>query len=471
MAAERHPGWRLAAFATPAIPLSAMLLPITIYLPNYYEKDLGVSLTAIALAGFLVRIFDLGLDPLLGFAIDRTRTPFGRFRPWVVAGAPLTMVAIYMLFMAKPGVGVVYLTVWMLAAYAGQSFASLATYAWSAHAAPDYNERSRIYGWWQLFTVIGMLLILTLPVIAGRLGASEAAGVQAMGWFVIAAIPITVTLALMSMREPVVKVTTHAIGWGHYWGMIKQPSVLRVLIVDILMGTAPTVAGTLLFFYFEAVRGYGRPETSALLLVYFVGALAGAPIWTALARRIGKHRALAIAAVFYAAAQAFTLISPHGQVASIIVMFIAGLPFSAGSILLKAMMADVGDEVRLRTGVDLSGMLFSLLTGSIKIGTSIAVTLSLLLLGSVGFQSKLGAGNSPEALMTLSVMFALFPAALGLIAAWLIHGHKLDQAAHALVRAELDALETGPTGGLDLSPAFVKSSPVDVAEDPPVGRM
>ena len=470
MAAERHPGWRLAAFATPAIPLSAMLLPITIYLPNYYAKDLGVSLTAIALAGFLVRIFDLGFDPALGFAMDRTRTGIGRFRPWVIAGAPLTMIAIYMLFMAQPGVGAVYLTIWMLLAYAGQSAGSLAQYAWAAHAAPDYNERSRIYGWWQLFTVVGMLLILTLPVIAGKLGASEAAGVQAMGWFVIIAIPVTVTLALLSMREPVERTAPQPIGWRHYWGMIREPAVLRVLIVDILLGTAPTVAGTLLFFYFESVRGYDRPATSALLLVYFIGALAGAPIWTALARKIGKHRALTVAAIFYSVAQAFTMISPRGHIAGIIVMFVAGLPFSAGSILLKAMMADVGDQVRLRTGVDLSGMLFSLLTGSIKIGTSVAVSLSLVILSAGGFDAKLGAGNTPGALMTLSVMFTLFPAALGLIAAWLIHGHKLDQAAHALVRAELDALDGAAPVSPGPAPAFVKSTPVDVAEDPPVGR-
>jgi Na+/melibiose symporter-like transporter len=103
------------------------------------------------------------------------------------------------------------------------------------------------------------------------------------------------------------------------------------------------------------------------------------------------------------------------------------------------MMADVGDEVRLRTGVDQTGMLFSLLTGSIKIGSTVAVFGSFQLLGAAGFEAKAGAENGPDALMALSLTFAVIPATMGLVAAWMISGHRMDAAAHAEVRRELDA--------------------------------
>lgn len=469
MAAERHPGWRLAAFAAPAVPLSAMLLPLTIYLPNYYTKELGVDLAAVGGAAVLIRLFDLGFDPAFGSVIDRVRTPWGRFRPWVLIGCPIAMLAIYNLFMAQAGVGALYLTLWLIVVGVGQSMGQLSMMAWASQAATQYHERSRIYGWWQALTVAGMLFILTLPVIVGKLGGSDADGVHAMGWFVIAALPVTIGLALLVMPEPATQTQQSRVDWRHYWLMIREPSVLRVLATDIVIGTAPTVAGTLLFYYFEAVRGYGRPETAALLLFYFVGALAGAPLWTWLAKRIGKHRALVAATLFYAVVQIGVLLAPHDPVIGMAIMFVAGLPFSAGGILLRAMMADVADVVRLRTGVDLSGMLFSLLSGSIKIGTTVAVGGSLFVLAAVGFDAKAGAENSKLALDTLSGLFALLPAGLGVLAAWLISGHKLDQAAHALVRAELDAQAAAPADGTQASPAFVRTSPVDVAEDPPVG--
>ena len=120
-------------------------------------------------------------------------------------------------------------------------------------------------------------------------------------------------------------------------------------------------------------------------------------------------------------------------------MFLAGLPYASGPIMLKAMMADVADEERLESGVDRTGLLFSLLTGSIKIGSMLAVGGSLFLLKEVGFVAELSGGNSPMALLTLQLMFCFGPAALALAAAWLISGYRLDATAHAVIRRKLDA--------------------------------
>lgn len=462
MAAEKHPGWRLAAFALLAVPLSAMLLPVTLYLPHYYTSDLGMSLDAMTWAYAAVRVFDLFFDPGLGIAMDRVNTRFGRFRPWVVIGMPIAMVGIYMLFMAKPGVTGPYLLFWMIIAMIGQSMGQLGQMAWAAQAAPQYNERARVYGWVQAFTLMGMLIILTLPVLIRKLGGSDVQGVQAMGWMIICLLPPAVALALFALPEPPVKVGTQSAGWRAYWTMIKRPTVLRLLGVDILLGTAPTLAGTLLFFYFGAVRGIDRGDAAQLLLLFFVGGLAGAPFWPWLARRIGKHRTVMFAAIAFAVMQAGVLFSPHGGWGGPLVMFMAGLPFAAFSAQMRAMMADVRDEVRLETGVDQSGMLFSLLTGSIKIGTTIAVFGAFKVLEAVGFEANAGQANSKLALDTLSYLFALAPAAMGLVAAWLISGHKLTAQVHDEIRRKLeerdgaeDAAAVVPVPELSGAPAAV----------------
>jgi Na+/melibiose symporter-like transporter len=432
--------WRLAAFAAPCIPVAAMLMPVTVYLPNYYAKDLGVDLAAIGFAFAMVRLFDLWLDPTLGFLIDKTNTRFGRFRPWLVGGLPIAVLAIWMLFMARPGIDGAYILTWLVMGYLGQSMATMAHVTWAARLAPDYSQRARVFGWWQGFVVLGMLIVLAMPPLTKfAFGLDYAAGIRAMGWFVLISLPLAVLLALLAVREPPAPPHHQPPQLRQYLPLIRRPSVLRLLAVDILMQTGPVIGGTLFFFYFEAMRGYDRSAAGLLLLLYFAGGLAGAPLWSRLGQKLGKHNALAIAAVAYAVAQSSILIAPHGLVWGVVTMTLAGVPFAAANILLRAMMADIGDEERLASGVDRSGLLFGLLSGTAKIGSATAVFLAANLLKDFGFEAKLGAANNPQALLALSLTFALAPAILALIGAAVLRGHKLDQAAHDAIRVQLEA--------------------------------
>lgn len=441
---RRLSNWRLAAFAAPCIPVAAMLLPVTVYLPNYYSRDLGVPFAAATAAFSAVRLFDLWLDPTLGFLIDKTNTRWGRFRPWLLAGLPIAVLAIWMLFMARPGITGAYILTWLIMGYLGQSMATMAHVSWAARLAPDYRQRSRIFGWWQGFVVLGMLSVLAIPPLVTRmLGLNHAGGIQAMGWFVLLSLPVTVLIALLAVHEPAAPPNHAPPHWRQYLPLAGRPSVLRLLAVDILLQTGPVIGGTLFFFYFEALRGYDRSAAGLLLLLYFVGGLAGAPLWSRLGQKIGKHRALAVAAVAYAAAQASVLIAPHGLVWAVITMTLAGIPYAAANILLRAMMADIGDEERLASGVDRSGTLFGLLSGASKIGSSAAVLLIGQVLPAFQFSSTAGAANPPQALLALSLTFALAPAALSLIGAAILRGHRLDQAAHEEIRRRLDFRDSG----------------------------
>ena len=139
-APDRLSGWRLAAFALPCVPVAAMLMPVTVYLPNYYATDLGVSLSAIGFAFAAVRLFDLWLDPTLGFLIDKTNTRFGRFKPWLVAGRPIAVLAVWMLFMARPGIGGAYILTWLVMGFLGQSMATMAHVTWACSPSAPLRQ-------------------------------------------------------------------------------------------------------------------------------------------------------------------------------------------------------------------------------------------------------------------------------------------------------------------------------------------
>ena len=101
------------------MPIQVASLPVSAFIPNYYGADLGVSLAAIGTVWLFARLFDAVLDPLIGYASDRTETRWGRRRVWMVASIPVLMLSVYMIFFPSPGVTAGYLLFWMIVVLAG----------------------------------------------------------------------------------------------------------------------------------------------------------------------------------------------------------------------------------------------------------------------------------------------------------------------------------------------------------------
>ncbi len=211
--------WRLIAFSTAAIPVAGLATPLSVYLPNYYASHLGLPLAAVGGVFFIVRLIDILFDPAIGVAVNATTTPLGRFRPWMIAGVPILVAAVYALFMAETGVGMGYLVGWLLILYVGFSVLTLGHSAWAAALVPEYHGRSRIYGMMQAVGVLGLVAILALPSFAS----TKAAGIHAMGWFVVFATPVVVLLCIAFVREPK-RVESHsAVTLRDYWTMLVRP--------------------------------------------------------------------------------------------------------------------------------------------------------------------------------------------------------------------------------------------------------
>ena len=428
----------LAAFIGPCLPLAGIGLPLVIHLPTYYARDLGLPLAQVGLAFLLVRLVDIGVDPVLGALMDRTGGRFGRFRPWLVASAPVLMVASLLLFMARPGVSAAYLWGALVIAYLGFSMGSLSQQAWASALSPDYDQRSRIYGWWQTGNVLGMLMILVLPpAVEIALKGSRAEGVQAMGWFILILLPLTIGFAVWRVGEPPPESGVGRLPRiGDYLQLVRNRSIARLMLADLLMGWAPGITGALFLFYFDQVKRVPETEANVLLLIYFVAAMAGAPLWSWLAVRIGKHRALACNALAVLFSLLLVMAVPMSSApVTVLVMALAGLPYSGASLLLRAMLADVGDELRLATGVDRTGLLYALLTSTTKVGSALALT-TFVMLEALGFQAQ-ARHNSPEAVAGLQAMFVGLPALLSLLSAGVILGYRLDSHRHAEIRIAL----------------------------------
>lgn len=431
----------VAAFGSTAAPIAAIALVMGVYLPRFFSSYIGLSLGAVGLAFGVVRLIDLGLDPLLGMAMDRTRSRFGRYRPWLVIGAPVVMIATYMLFLAHPGITLAYLIVWLLVLYLGVSILTLAQAAWGASIATDYHDRSRVYGVIQAVGVLGSIMILLLPLFLAKGPAGAHGGVGAMGWFLIATIPLTVILCTIITPE---RVSPEAAGdervtLKDYWDLLTRPEMLRLVFADFVIALGPGTTAALYLFFFHDARHYTAAQTSILLLFYIAAGLVGSMFWGVVAQKIGKHRALMASAVAYAAAQSTLMIIPPATMALAIPgMFAVGFVGSCFVPIVRAMVADVADEVRLETGKERAGLLYALVTTTQKIGGAITVTVSYGVLQMVGYNPAEGAVNTPAAVHGLELCYVFAPIILVFAGGAAFIGWSLDAKRHGEVRRQLD---------------------------------
>lgn len=453
MTKGQSPGrFTLSAFSAPTLPLAALGLPLVVYLPEYYANNLGLNLSMVGLAFMAVRFSDIFLDPIFGEMMDRTRTRMGRFRPWMLLNTPLLALSTYMLFMAQKGVGPLYLWFWLALTYITYSAVILAHTSWASVLSSDYNQRSRIYGYWQAGNVIGMILVLALPPVLSAVAHLDyAGGLQAMGWFIVLLLPITILMAAKWVGEPIniAPVAHRPASVKAYFDLFKNDSVRRIMLADLTLGLAPGITGALFFFFFEQVKHLNKTQAGLMLLIYFIAALVGAPLWSRLSTLIGKHKALAVASIAYAITQSALVLWPAVSLPVMAIgLFLAGLPYAAAAVLLRSMLADVGDEERLRTGVDRTALLYAVLAGTNKVGYALAVGITYFGLDALGFKAG-GTDNSPEALVGLQVLYGLLPGLLAIIAAWTVKGYRLDETSHSAIREALlkrDADQTPQEG-------------------------
>ncbi|MES3029951.1 MAG: MFS transporter [Pseudomonadota bacterium] len=450
---DRPAAWRLAVFASLAIPLAGAGLPLAVYLPPYYAQEVGLGLGMVGAVFMLSRIFDAFTDPLVGALSDRSRSRFGRRKPWIAAGAPLFALSTAAIF--APGLfgvtpGAVWLSVWLIVFYIGWTMIQIPVSAWAGQLAAQYHERSRVQTYFQVATAAGLLLVLILPAVLDRIGTRSGVApdpslkVAVMGGFILATFVPALLGALFLVKEPPAPAPNPKPSTlrADLAVAVRDPLLLKVLSSDFAVTLGQLIRSSLFVFFVSAYMG--RPDLAAgLFLLQFVFGVFAGPIWLRIGYRLGKHRAAVAGELVQVAINlALLFVSPGGLALLVGLTIAQGLAQGSGNLMLRSMVSDVADKQRLDTGEDRTGLLFSIFSLTGKAATAVAVGVALPLVGLLGF--KPGAANAPEALLALKLVFALGPAAAHLVSAWLISGFSLDEARHQDIRRQLAQRDAGP---------------------------
>jgi len=436
MGADRLSPPRLLAYGALGFPLAALNLPLYVYLPPFYAKELGLGLATVGTVLFAARLLDTVTDPLIGELGDRIPTRFGRRRPWLVAACPLLLIATVMLFVPAADVGAAYLFVWTSLAYLAWTLMILPYAAWGAELSDDYHERSRIAGAREAFVVLGILFAAALPALIGA-GGDEGRVLAVLAWLMLLVVPATLLALLLLVPdrpgrpEPALRFRD-----GLRVAARNRP-FLRLIGAYLLNGIANGLPATLFLLFVEHVLA--MPERAGpLLLLYFLAGVVAIPFWLRLSRRLGKHRTWSLAMLWACAIFVWVpLLGPGDFWPFLLICLLSGLSLGADLALPPAIQADVVDLDWLESGRRRTGLFFALWSMATKLSLALAVGIAFPVLDLVGFEA--GAENTAAALLTLAALYGLLPVLIKLAAVGLVWNFPLGARDHAALRVRLAA--------------------------------
>jgi GPH family glycoside/pentoside/hexuronide:cation symporter len=450
-----------AAYAAPSLAIAAMAVPVFVHMNRFYADVVAVPLGWLALAIALARAFDALTDPVVGWLSDRTRSRWGRRRPFLALAAPLCGVAYVALFSPPEALGPRTAALWFGASFLFFFvFHTVFTIPYNAlgpELTLDYHERSTLFGWRESVVVLGTLLAAPLLFGLRELLGSERAAFSALSALLAVLFVGLASLAVTRLRErpefsarrpnPFVPGVRRALR--------NRP--FRILLSSYVVGSiTAAIPATLLPFFIGYVL---RPENEAFwttlgITGHFAGAFVSIPLWVALSRRFEKKPAwLASIGVGVASLGGTFLIGEGDVVFGLVLFSAAGFSFGGQILLTPSIQADVIDYDELHTGCRREaqyGALWALLPKLVAIP---GAAVPLAVLGSIGYVP--GGTQTPEVVLAIRVLMALVPAAFSALSLLIALGFPISRAVHEEIRAGIAAHARGEAARDPLTGAVI----------------
>lgn len=432
------------AYGLPRLGMGAVVVAVALYVAKFGTDVLLIPPAAMAVIHSMARLWDGVSDPLVGHLSDRTRTRFGRRRPWLAASVLPTFLGVVMLWSPPGGWDAWSLTLWMGGAYVLYETAQTAFLV--PHAAlgveltPDYHERTRLFGWTHLFSMVGMLIGLA---VFHALNTAEQPRELARGLAIATGGFWALTIAYAALRLPErprysMQPAPRAV---KAFADVLRNRHARILLLTYAVDTLGAGAIiTLTPFVTQYVLGDGALATW-LSLAFLLPQMLLIPLWIALARRIDKKKlwlgAMTVMACGFFGQFTFGESTPLWMALGI--PAVIGMARGVGEICAPAMKADVIDYDELRTGERKEGSYLASWNMVRKSAGALAPFLTLSALQWTGYVPN--APQNEHTLLALRFFFGGFPGICFVIGIAIFARYDLAPERHAEIRRELDRRE------------------------------
>ncbi len=438
------------AYAAPAYALAVVGIPIYVYIPKFYTDIVGVNVVLMGYILLSVRIFDAITDPAIGFISDRTKTSFGRRRPYIAVGSFFVSLSMYFLF-NPPEVSVFYSTLW----FGGCIYALF--FFWTLVSVPyeslgpeitfDYNERISLFGVRDGFLIAGTLAAASSPALVEWLFnlSNTAQGERAkFFWIALIYAPFVIGFSwwcVISIKELPPRQVSRTSGIVKGLGQMRRnrPFVI-LLIAYTISAIGNNLPATLILYYVEYVLHSKLADF--FLLLYFITGIIFLPGWISISRKIGKKPAwLTSMAVNTGAFFGVFFLGPGDEVIYGVLVVLSGVGFGATLAIPSAIQADVIDYDEWLTGERREGQYIGLWSISKKLAAAVGIGAGLSILGAAGYTPNVE--QSEQVKLVLRTLYALVPSVCNLIAILIALAYPISNKVHENIRKAIDDRDKG----------------------------
>jgi GPH family glycoside/pentoside/hexuronide:cation symporter len=429
---------------------------ITLYLLFFYTDVFGLTAAAAGVMFFVSRLMDALIDVVIGMTADRTKSRWGKFRPYILFGAvPLAVSAV--LAFSTPAFGetakLVYAYVTFIFFMFMYSAVNIPYTALLGVISGDPAERTSAAS----FKFIGAFLACSV-VGATALPLSKYFGPDnaAKGWQmtmalygVVAVILFLITFLSTHERvQPIAKEKTSIandlkdLSKNMPWMLLFAATILFILFVCIRL----SVTAHYFKYYIgeQEVTLFGKTQkygfevlASAFNTIGSVFAILGVFLVPWFVRLVGGKKALlSLFITAMVCTGAFYFLKPTDLLWIFALQVIGSLTGGPISTLLWVMYADTADYSEWKTGRRATGLVFSASIMSNKLGWAIGSMIAGLILATTGFKANVV--QNLDVQNGLKAMMSVIPVAIGLVALVLLFFYQLDESAMKKIKADLD---------------------------------
>lgn len=422
----------------------------------YFLVDLnGLAPAAISLMLLLTKLVDAVTDPMMGAIADRTRTRWGRYRPYILFGAvPFGLFGV--LVFAAPDLSQTGLLIW---AYVTYTLAMLVYTIVNVPyggllgvISPSAEQRGSVTAYRMFFSAMSGILIGVLGTTLVRElgGGDEAQGIM-LTMACIAGLSFFCLITTFATTKERIAPTQEN---GSILGDVKELFVtgpwIAVAIAAILGVTAIAARQASALFFFEYVAGDdGAPVLAFLdrpalfLTALAIGQISGVILANFLQRRFEKSHLVILAGALKAAAIMLFYILPLDAIwPQTLVQYFVGIGFGMLMVLAYAMFTDIAEYVDWRSRKQMTALVVAASIFAVKTGVAFGLALPGLVMSLSGFVA--GEVQSETAMIGINLAFAIVPAVLlipGMVAMLFYH---LDRGTLAAIERELAQRRASP---------------------------
>ena len=419
-----------AAFGIGAVGKDMVYALSSSYVMYYYQDVLGLSATFVGLILMIARIFDAVNDPFMGVLVAKTRSRWGRFRPWLFSGTVLNAVVLYALF-AAPSLEGTALMVYFTAAYIlwGVTYTTMDIPYWSMIPAvtrtPAERESLSVVGRTCAGVGSAIVTMFTMLLVGVFGGSSERQGFKTVALLVsICFVAAEVLCCLLFKESSKAESKTSSIK-EMFTALFRNDQAMVVVTSIVLINCALYLTANFIIYFFKYDFGGEGWKTSYTLFSTVGGAmqiLGMMVLYPLLRRKLSNTQvftvSLAAALAGYGLLLALCLLGLGGSL--VLLCIPGGLVFACNgmlTVLTTLFLSGSVDYGQLQTGRREESVIFSMQTFVVKAASGVSVFLTgigLDLIGLVGNADETGpiAAQSSGTLLGLRLMMTVLPVVL-----------------------------------------------------------